>query len=124
AAVAATCTCSRTWAQEEDVGCGLTASAAASFARDNELLASSGNATIDTVFPAERAILDAAFLVQPDFSFYDDSSGPNAFATTTNIFGTSPHGTVCFGVNLLSSEMSQHWWGAAIAGIGAHEWAH
>lgn len=105
-------------------GCRLSASAAQNFGSEVFLTNSSGNPTIDATFPGERAILNSLFMVFPDFSFYDDSDGPNAMATTANLAGSSPYGTVVFGRTLLASELSQTWWGAAIAGISAHEWAH
>ena len=117
------CTC-KGHAQTSAQGCCLSASAAASFADSTQLLDSSGVHLIDSTFPIEMNILSSLFGVSPSFSFFDDSESPNAFATTANIAGPSLDGSVCFGVNLLQAELSQTWWGAAVAGIAAHEWAH
>lgn len=125
-AIAASCANSKLCAQpfHSHQGCHLSSAAAQGFSSSVDLLYSSGNSTIDASFPAERSILNSAFLVSPDFSFYDDSGAPNAMATTANLVGSSPYGTVIFGRSLLASELGQTWWGAAVAGISAHEWAH
>jgi hypothetical protein len=79
---------------------------------------------IDQIMPLEYGVLQQGFQVSPDFAFFDDSSGANALATTANIVGSSPHGSVLFGIRLLQAELGTTWWGAAIAGIAAHEFAH
>lgn len=49
---------------------------------------------------------------------------PNALATPEPLLGHAD-GTVAFGLNLLRSELSASpAWGAAVAGIMAHEWGH
>jgi hypothetical protein len=124
ASIAACCYAGRGAAQSMSGGCALNGAGAGAFEADNALLAASGVDFIDALMPIEIAILNSAFFVSPDFAFFDDSSGPNAFATPANIVASSPHGSVIFGVNLLQSELGKVWWGAAIAGIAAHEWAH
>lgn len=122
--VAASCVCGGARAQDGYRGCRLNADGADKFYQTNNLLNKSGIDFIDETFHIEVNILDQYFRVKPDFSFFDDGYSTNAFATTENLIGESPHGSVCFGVNLLKSELSERWWGPAIAGIAAHEWAH
>ena len=105
-------------------GCRLSANAAGGFGGQYEILPSSGNQFIDNTFPLERQILVQTFGVNPSFQFFNDVDAPNAFATTAPIAGPSPDGSVCFGVRLLHAEANTQWWGAAIAGIAAHEWGH
>jgi len=123
AAIAGACACPA-HAFGEGEGCTLTASAAGTFASQVQLLRSSGVQLIDQITPGEINILVQAFGVSPSFAFFDDSHSPNAFATNRPIAGPSPFGSVAFGVNLLRSELNQQWWGAAVAGILAHEWGH
>ena len=105
-------------------GCRLLGTAAGSFRDSVDLVDSCGVTLIDQTFPVERQILVQLFGVDPSFAFFDDRDGPNAFATTEQIAGPSAHGSVCFGTTLLRSELNRTWWGAAVAGIAAHEWAH
>jgi hypothetical protein len=105
-------------------GCQLLGTAADSFRDSVDLVDSCGVTLIDQTFPVERQILVQLFGVDPSFAFFDDRDGPNAFATTEQIAGPSAHGSVCFGTTLLRSELNRTWWGAAVAGIAAHEWAH
>ena len=88
------------------------------------IYAQSGVPIIDQVMPVEYILLNQAFRVNPDFAFFDDGASPNALATTTALIGRSAYGTVLFGVNLLRAEMGATWWGAAVAGIASHEFAH
>ncbi len=77
AVATAACGCSKAFAQGIYQGCSLSGADADDFSNQFEFTGSSGNALIDSVFPAEISILNSAFLVQPDFAFYDDYGSMN-----------------------------------------------
>ena len=66
------------------------------------------------------------FGVHPAFGYYDDSDGPNAFATPVRLFGGGKdEGTVLFGNKFLHQQLGRGMESAtALAVIVAHEFAH
>lgn len=89
-----------------------------------EMLSSSGNPELDGSISLELAQIARSLNVYPGFGFYDDDDGANAFAINETVIPNT-HGTVIFGKQLLSNELTRHSSGGlAIAGIIAHEFAH
>lgn len=66
------------------------------------------------------------FGVEPDFGYYQDAKGLNAFATPARMFGgREPDGSVLFGKGLLTRYLTRsNGSKTAIAVIVAHEYAH
>lgn len=86
-------------------------------------LDSSGNAALDGVMYAEAELLGAMMGVAPKFGFYNDDDHDNAFSTPRHDIPGSAHGTILFGLNLLSKTLRNHGQSAVI-GVMAHEWGH
>ncbi len=107
------------------VGCGLTAAGLSAFAHGGvPLLRTCGDPRLDATFSQEALLLARSSGLQPGFSFFQESSSGNAFATPERLLG-SGDGTVIFGVTLIREQIATRlWWGAALAGIMAHEWGH
>ncbi len=108
-----------------DQGCTLNRADSRALQSNFELLERTGWPYIDQAFSLETRVLGDVMGYRPGFAFFDDSDGPNAFATSDPFLGSS-HGSVCFGVNLLKQEQEEQslaWEGAAVF-IMAHEWAH
>jgi hypothetical protein len=86
-------------------------------------MSTSGNVRLDRALIVELRKLVSAFQINPGFQYIEDADSPNAFALDrTLISGTN--GTILFGINLIESELSSNFGGAAVAGIAAHEGAH
>ena len=65
--------------------------------------------------------------VRPDFGFFDDSDGTNAFATNECLLSSQCAGTILFGSNLIIEvmrELGRPLGDNALIGILAHEYAH
>jgi hypothetical protein len=62
------------------------------------------------------------FAVFPGFGFYDDSDGPNAWATPTSYF-SGRQGTVIFGQQLFQRLLQADPSGIAVIEVIAHEFA-
>jgi hypothetical protein len=79
---------------------------------------------MDVVFSQEATILAQVSSLMPGFGFFREDGRGNAFATPELLLGRGD-GTVIFGIALVNEQIrSVRWWGAAIAGIMAHEWCH
>jgi hypothetical protein len=78
------------------------------------------------IFARIQSIMEHLYEVKPDFEFYDDSDGPNAYATPERVTGgCDTSGAVIFGENLLLSEKNtSDMWGSAITLIMGHEYGH
>lgn len=117
-------------------GCTLTDTGVSLFGSGADaggpaLYRSSGNPFWDQAFGREvEGSTKPIFGLSPDFCYYDDSGGPNAFATSAQLIGAG-QGTVAFGMQLFNSllgkfagssmySMGDH---AAVAVI-AHEFGH
>jgi hypothetical protein len=89
------------------------------------LYTSSGNSEIDQATDEELKFLAQSFLVTPTFFYYDDSRGMNAFSTPEKLNNSqSKFGTICFGLNLIKTEISLSVNGTNVPIILAHEFAH
>lgn len=89
-----------------------------------EMLSTSGNPDLDHSINLELTNIANTLNVFPGFGFYDDDDGANAFAIDDTVIPNTK-GTVVFGKQLLSDELTRHSSGGlAIAGIIAHEFAH
>jgi hypothetical protein len=85
----------------------------------------SGRPDVDQAYQDEGVKLTRMFNVRPAGGFMDDSSGPNAFATTERFYTNSYDGTVIFGVNLIAKELQRdRGKGISVPAIMAHEFAH
>lgn len=84
---------------------------------------SSGDDQLDRSLIAELLKVNRVFNVNPGYRYFDDERSPNAFAFKKSLIDGT-RGTVFFGVELIYSELSESYGGAAIAGIAAHEAAH
>ena len=94
------------------------------FANGVEMLSSSGDPELDRSVNLELEQVSRSLQVLPGFGFYDDQGGANAFAIKESVIPNT-QGTVIFGKQLLSDELTRHSWGGlAVAGIIAHEFAH
>jgi len=123
-AIAALGCSARAHGQSSTQGCALSGAAMGNMLNSVQVVQSTGVPLIDQIMPLEYQLLNQFFTVNPDFAFFDDGYAPNAYASPTSMIGNSSHGSVLFGISLLQSELSKPWWGAAIAGISAHEFAH
>lgn len=126
-AIVGACACGQAHARQSySDGCFLGAAAARSFQSNYEIRPTSGDRNLDYTMLSEAEILASNFGYRPGFFFFQESAemGGNAFATTQNIDPAGSHGSVVFGLNLLFEELTRSWWGAAVVGIMAHEWAH
>src|SRR6056297_1881710 len=97
-----------------DRACALSHAEAQSFRDSVRLLQSTGWPFIDQLFALETRVLGDVTSLRPGFAFFDDSAGPNAFATNATFLGSN-HGSVCFGVQLLKMEQEEQsfaWEGA------------
>ncbi|MFN8722291.1 MAG: hypothetical protein ACK5YI_15820 [Rhodospirillales bacterium] len=88
------------------------------------MIPTSGNPGLDRALGAALVRMAETFGERPGFAFYDDSSAPNAYATSdTRVEGT--WGTVLFGRklfwDLVNSNSDQ---GMAVVATLAHEFAH
>lgn len=89
-----------------------------------QLLQTSGDVDLDRSINLELQHVANSLNVLPGFGFCDDSNAPNAFAVNETVIPNT-QGTVVFGKQLLTEELSSNEWGGlAIAGIMAHEFAH
>ena len=92
----------------------------------SDLLPSTGNFQIDSVFQREGIALVNIFQVRPWGYFFNDSNGPNAYASpevTNAAYG--PDGTVVFGMTLLRGELARDLgYGFSVPAILAHEFTH
>ncbi|MCR9261496.1 MAG: hypothetical protein NXH95_17390 [Pseudomonadaceae bacterium] len=89
------------------------------------VLGSSGNVGVDRLFQREGEFLLRSFPVIPYGYFLRDDNAPNAFASSKSINRNGPHGTILFGIRLLTEEFERDGGaGFAIPGIFAHEFAH
>lgn len=86
-------------------------------------MSQSGNGRLDRALIAEMRKLIQVFGINPGIQYIDDFESPNAFALNRNII-SSTTGTILLGINLINSELSGEYGGAAVAGIAAHEGAH
>lgn len=88
--------------------------------------------TLDDVFlwrgfVLTQGVMEKLFAVKPSFFFYDDRSGPNAWAYNVSIDGScTPDGSVVFGTTLIATERESNpsMWGSALSVIVAHEYGH
>lgn len=102
-------------------GCQLTHAALPTLP---DLTPRSGDPRLDRAMIAEIRKVDRIFRINPAYTYFRDQS-PNAYATTDNLVNyPRTRGTIAFGLNLLRTELSTEYGGAAIAGIAAHEGAH
>jgi hypothetical protein len=104
-------------------GC-IMGSSAASLQSDGQVFLSSGYPTVDQFYQTEGLNLVYTYGVSPAGVFYDDSASPNAFATPEAIAQSKPDGTVVYGVNLLSRQLSMEPSGTTVIAIMAHEFGH
>lgn len=108
-------------------GCFLRA-ASDDFLDKLKLLLSSDDKEVDQVCSAAERELCREFRVAPDTWFFDDTDGPNAFATWLLRRGFKGDGTVCLGRRLVRqvtrrNELNRQW-KTRLTAIMAHEWAH
>ncbi|HWJ73477.1 MAG TPA: hypothetical protein VNX29_09960 [Kaistia sp.] len=87
------------------------------------MFATSGDRQLDRALIAELRKVCRVFGINPGFQYLDDSSSPNAYATT-DTYISNTKGTVLFGLGLVNSEIVNRYGGAAVAGIAAHEGSH
>lgn len=106
-------------------GCSISGAQADSLISNIRILQKTGWDFIDQAFALETRVLSDVTQYSPGFAFFDDSAGPNAFASPEAFLG-SAHGSVVFGINLLRQEQSEQnsLWDAAAVFIMAHEWTH
>jgi hypothetical protein len=84
----------------------------------------SGNRELDKALVQSLARLTGMLGILPGFAYFDDASGPNAFATTERILGNTD-GSVLFGLKLLEMCLKRPTHGdASIVAICAHEYGH
>jgi len=106
------------------IGCSLQGS----MTQIGTLFSSSGNAAVDLATIQELSFLSGSFLVSPIFYFFDDSPylpTGNAFSTPLLPIGQiAQDGSVVFGLNLLSKQISSSIWGTNVPIIMAHEFSH
>src|ERR1700694_2839777 len=81
-------------------GCWMSAGFGNS-ADSPRLLSSSGNAELDNAQQREGLALIGKFGVSPRGFFFDDSSAPNAYASSKVVNRLGPDGTVVFGLTLI-----------------------
>ncbi len=105
-------------------GCMLSSASAAGFGSSIPLQANATVHFVASVMPIEAQLLAQVTQLSPGFSLFNDADAPNAYATPEPLLGR-PDGSVLFGISLLAEQLYSHqFWGAAIAGIMAHEWGH
>lgn len=84
----------------------------------------SGNSSLDHALVQSLARLSNLLEVLPGFAYYDDSSAPNAKATSAQLLDRTD-GTVLFGLSLLQECLARPSNGdASIVAICAHEYGH
>ena len=94
------------------------------FQPGERLIATTGDAALDRVLGRALVRLSVLFSERPGFGFFDDSDGPNAYATDrTQVRGT--WGTVFFGQTLFKDLMGRYQdQGLAVMAVAAHEFGH
>ena len=93
------------------------------FGRFGELTHSTGNHDEDIAYDRALKRLSDTFGVIPAFAFYDDSDGPNAWASDTQMLPAT-RGMVVFGRTLFQTLMSVDPSGVSVLQVSAHEFAH
>lgn len=88
------------------------------------LYKTSGNYILDQQTNFELSFLGNAFLVYPNFFFYDDNDGKNSKATDEITISNLPDGTIIFGKRLFSSQLLRPNGITVIPVMMAHEFAH
>lgn len=75
---------------------------------------------------AFNEMLKSVYNLSPGLAFIDDTSSPNAFATSENLLPTSKHGTILLGIKIINLEFNKGpgTWEGAVALIHAHEFGH
>lgn len=86
------------------------------------LKTSSGIGWLDDAFRVEYNVIATTTGLWPSFAFFEDEQ-PNAFASPIDIFQSSSHGAVLFGINLIR-ETRRKAGDTSLVGIMAHEWGH
>lgn len=91
---------------------------------EDTIIPSSGDKRLDQALGLALVRLTQVFGERPGFAFYDDSSSPNAYATSdTRVLGT--WGTVMFGRSMFRSLLNEnHDEGIVVIATIAHEVSH
>ncbi len=92
--------------------------------RNAKTYSSTGSKLVDEYLNNERKYLETIFAVKVKLQILDDTSEPNAYATSESSNPLSFDGTVYLGYKLLTQEFSELNGHAAVNGIMAHEYAH
>lgn len=114
------------WGRFRRAGCTFNRSNANSGAGGiPQIVPYSGNPEVDAAYQREGLALVEIFEVKPAGGYFNDSSGPNAFATPIKYFQNSYDGTIAFGIRLLDMELRRDYGrGLSVPAIMAHEFAH
>lgn len=91
---------------------------------DDTMIPSSGDKLLDQALGMALVRITQVFKERPGFAFYDDSSSPNAYATSdTRVHGT--WGTILFGRSMFRSLIHEnHDNGIVVIATIAHEMSH